>query len=170
MTVTAGTVEKRTRFLQEVLDAVEEVYPAGRVGLRLTPENSFHGMSDSAPQVHFEQIAEILSERGLAYLHILEGDMASDVRNVDYRKIRDRFKGTYIANNGYDRDRAEKAIASGDADLVAFGAAFLANPDLVRRYRENLPLNKIDQTTYFGGDGVGYTDYPFAGEGLRPAA
>ncbi|WP_421852493.1 alkene reductase [Oricola sp.] len=165
-----GSLENRMRFLLEVLAAVEEVFPAGRVGLRLTPENSFHGMSDSAPQAHFEHVAETLSGRGLAYLHILEGDMLSDARNIDYRKIRDRFEGTYIANNGYDQDRAQQAIAGGDADLVAFGTPFLANPDLVRRYRENLPLNKIDQTTYFGGDGVGYTDYPFAGEGLRPAA
>lgn len=165
-----GSVNKRMRFLHEVLDAVSEVFPTGRIGLRLTPENSFNDMTDSAPQSHFEHIVSSIAARGLAYLHILEGDMTGAPKRVDYRKLRELFRGAYIANNGYDKHRAQEALVNGDADLVAFGAPFLANPDLVRRYRENLLLNKIDQSTFYGGDATGYTDYPFAGADLKPAA
>lgn len=165
-----GGIEKRMRFLDEVLDAVFDVFPATRVGLRLTPENSFNDMSDSAPQSHFEHIVSAIASRGLAYLHVLEGDMTGAPKQVNYRKLKDLFKGTYIGNNGYSKERAQTALAAGDVDLVAFGIPFLANPDLVRRYRENLSLNTIDSTTFYGGDATGYTDYPVAAEGLKPAA
>lgn len=161
-----GSIEKRLRFLQEVLEAVTTVFPASRVGLRLTPENSFNDMSDSDPQRHFEYIVGALAGRGLAYLHVLEGDMTGAAPTVDYRKLRDVFGGVYIANNGYDKARAEQAIAAGAADLVAFGTPFLANPDLVTRYRLGLPLNRLDQTTFYGGDETGYTDYPNVSEAL----
>ncbi len=156
-----GGVENRMRLLNEILDAVRVVWPADRVGVRLTPENSFNSMSDSNPQVHFEYFVERLSARGLAYVHVLEGDMMSKVSQVDYLALRAKFTGTYIANNGYDREKAQMAIANGDASLVAFGVPFLANPDLVRRYRENLPLNEADPTNFYGGGEVGYTDYSF---------
>ena len=165
-----GSIGKRLRFLHEVLDAVTEIFPSDRVGLRLTPENSFNDMADSAPQAHFEYIVSSIAEHGLAYLHILEGDMTGTQKQVDYRKLRELFRGVYIANNGYDKCRAQETLESGDADLVAFGAPFLANPDLVRRYREDLPLNNVDQTTFYGGDATGYTDYPFARIDLKPAA
>ena len=80
---------------------------------------------------------------------------------LDYRALRSKFAGPYIANNGYDFVRAQTALRSGAADLVAFGIPFLANPDLVRRYRENLPLNAADPATFYGGSAAGYTDYPF---------
>jgi N-ethylmaleimide reductase len=75
--------------------------------------------------------------------------------------LRSKSAGRYIANNGYDFERAQAAVRSGAADLVAFGIPFLANPDLVRRYRENLPLNEVDASTFYGGNEAGYTDYPF---------
>lgn len=156
-----GNVENRMRFLNEVLDAVCEIWPANRVGVRLTPENSFNDMSDSDPQDHFAYFVGQLSLRSLAYLHVLEGDMMNKNRTVDYRALRDQFAGPYIANNGYDKARAQQAIKNGDADLVAFGVPFLANPDLVRRYCEDLPLNDPDTATFYGGDEKGYTDYPF---------
>lgn len=156
-----GSVGNRMRLLNEILDAVCEVWPAGRVGVRLTPENSFNDMSDSDPQGHFAWFIEQLNPRGLAYLHILEGDMMTKARQVDYLALRERFQGPYMANNGYDKARAQEAIQSGAADLVAFGVPFLANPDLVRRYREDLPLNEADPDTFYGGDEKGYTDYPF---------
>ncbi len=165
-----GTLEKRMRFLEEVLDGVTSVFPASRVGLRLTPENSFNDMSDSNPQVHFEVIVSALADRGLAYLHMLEGDMTGAPKQVDYRRLRDLFGGAYIANKGYDRASGEAAIASGAADLVAFGVPFLANPDLVQRYREGLALNEADQATFYGGDARGYTDYPFADSAMTSAA
>lgn len=159
-----GSAENRMRFLNQVLDAVLQVWDSQSVGIRLTPENSFNSMSDSNPQAHFDYFISQLNPRKLAYVHILEGDMMSAARNVDYRALRDAYKGPYMANNGYDKARAEKAISNGDCDLVAFGKPFLANPDLVQRYKNNLPLNEADQNTFYGGDEKGYTDYPFAGQ------
>ncbi|WP_092646546.1 alkene reductase [Jannaschia faecimaris] len=171
-----GTIENRMRFLQEVLDAVLDVFPAERVGLKLSPENSFNGMSDSNPQGHFESVVEAISDRGLGYLHVTEASMGftghieGSARNVDYGKLRSLFPGTYIANNGYSKADAEFAILSGHADLVAFGTPFLANPDLVRRFRDNLPLNTVDKTTFYIGGETGYNDYPFADQNLVSAA
>lgn len=155
-----GSLENRMRLLNEILEAVATIWPANRIGLRLTPENSFNDMSDSDPQGHFESIVEALNGHGLAYLHVLEGDMMSKTRAVDYATLRSKFAGPYIANNGYDRDRAQRALAGGDADLIAFGVPFLANPDLVRRYKLDLPLNNVDFSTFYGGTEIGYTDYP----------
>jgi N-ethylmaleimide reductase len=156
-----GSAPNRMRLLNEVLDGVTGIWPAGRVGVRLTPENSFNSMSDSGPQDHFGYFLEQLSARGLAYVHLIEGDMTTkSAGTVDYRALKPRFAGTYIANNGYDLGRAMSAVATGSADLVSFGAPFLANPDLVRRYRENLPLNVPDSSTFYTGGETGYNDYP----------
>ncbi len=155
-----GSVQNRMRLLNEILNAVCRVWSARRVGVRFTPENSFNSMSDSDPQAHFEYFVEQLSSRGLAYVHVLEGDMMTKASALDYRALRSKFAGTYIANNGYDLGRAQTAVRSA-ANLIAFGIPFLANPDLVRRYRENLPLNTADSSTFYGGSEAGYTDYPF---------
>jgi len=159
-----GNEENRMRFLNQVIDAVFETWDSNNVGIRLTPENSFNSMSDSNPQAHFNTFIRQLNTRNLAYMHILEGDMMSAARNVDYRALRNVYKGIYMANNGYDKDRAQTAITNGDCDLVAFGVPFLANPDLVYRYKNNLQLNEADQNTFYGGDETGYTDYPFAAQ------
>jgi N-ethylmaleimide reductase len=153
-----GSDENRMRFLNEVLDAVCEVWDVSSVAVRLSPENPFNDMSDSDPQAHFEYFASQLASRGLAYLHLVEGP------SVNYRAIRDCFAGTYMANTGYDKERANASLAGGDSDLVSFGALFLANPDLVYRFRNNLSLNDPDVSTFYGGDEKGYTDYPFATE------
>ena len=155
-----GSVTNRMRMLREVLDVVLEDWPANRVGIRLTPENSFNSMSDSAPFEHFSEIISSLNPYRLAYLHMLEGDMLSQQRSLDYRALRDLFDGVYMANQGYTRERAEQAISAGDCDLVAFGTPFLANPDLVERFRQQSPLNAPDMETFYGGDARGYTDYP----------
>ena len=157
-----GSVENRMRLLNEVLDVVSEVWASKSIGVRLTPENSFNSMSDSDPQSHFEYFIKQLNNRDLAYIHLLEGDMMSESREVDYRALRDAYDGIYMANNGYDKQRAQTALANGDCDLVAIGVPFLANPDLVYRYKNDLPLNEADQATFYGGDETGYTDYPFA--------
>lgn len=156
-----GGVQNRMRLLNEILDAVCAVWPARRVGVRLSPENSFNSMSDSDPQAHFGYFVEQLSPRGLAYVHVLEGDMMTKASKLDYGVLRATFFGTYIANNGYNFVRAQTTVRRGAADLIAFGVPFLANPDLVRRYRENLPLNEADPSTFYGGKEVGCTDYPF---------
>lgn len=155
-----GKAQNRMRLLNEILDAVCSVWPSQRVGVRMSPENRFNSMSDSAPQRHFEYFIGELSRRDLAYMHVLEGDMMTKTSILDYRALRAKAKCPYIANNGYDLRRAQEAVASGAADLVAFGVQFLANPDLVRRYRENLPLNIADPSTFYGGGKAGYTDYP----------
>jgi N-ethylmaleimide reductase len=155
-----GSAPKRMRFLNEVLDAVLGAWPAGRVGLRLSPENSFNSMGDSDPQTHFGYFAQQASARGLAYVHVLEGDMMTKRSRIDYRSLRSRISVPYIANNGYDLARAQAAVQGGSADLVAFGVPFLANPDLVRRYREQLPLNIAEPSTFYMGGEAGYTTYP----------
>lgn len=157
-----GNPENRMRLLNRTLDAVTEVWDCQNVGVRLSPENSFNSMSDTNPLEHFSYFISRLNERNLAYIHLLEGDMMTGSRNINYRKLRDDYRGIYIANNGYDKNRAQTAIQNGDCDLVAFGVPFLANPDLVDRYKNDLPLNEADRSTFYGGDEKGYTDYPFA--------
>jgi N-ethylmaleimide reductase len=155
-----GSLENRIRLLMEVLSAVLEVWESSRVGVRISPENSFNDIRDSDPLATFNFVARALSGKGLGYLHVVEGEMMSGERSVDYRQIRDNFDGYYMANCGYDKVRAQTAIASGDADMVSFGQLFLANPDLVQRFKTDAVLNTADQDTFYGGDEKGYTDYP----------
>ena len=143
------------------MDTVSAVWPSQRIGVRLTPENSFNSMSDSDPQNHFDYFVSLLNERKLAYLHILEGDMMTQQRTLDYMSFREAFDAPLMVNNGYDLERAQRALDSNAADLVAFGVPFLANPDLVARYQSGAALNEPDQSTFYGGDEKGYTDYPF---------
>ncbi len=156
-----GSPENRMRFLNEVLDAVLEIWPSNRVGVRLSPENSFNSMSDSDPKAHFSYFVQQLNSRDLAYLHILEGDMVTQEKVVDYSELKRLYQGIYIANVGYDKSRAEKSLSDGDAELIAFGVPFLANPDLVERLKTDAELNAPDQNTFYGGAEAGYTDYPF---------
>ena len=156
-----GTPENRTRFLMEILDVVLETWEPGRVGVRISPENSFNDIHDSDPQNTFNYVAERLSGLGLAYLHVIEGDMMSGETKVDYQQIGDRFGGHYMANNGYDFDLAQAGLEKGEVDSVAFGKPFLANPDLVKRFKQGADLNAPDEATFYGGDAKGYTDYPF---------
>jgi N-ethylmaleimide reductase len=158
-----GNLENRMRFLNQVLDAVLAVWPSNRVGIRLSPENAFNSMSDSDPAGHFAWYIEQLNSRNLAYLHILEGDMMGGGRQVDYRALRDAFKGPYIANQGYNRESAEASLDNGNSDLVAFGVPYLANPDLEQRFQQGAELNAPDMNTFYGGTEKGYTDYPALG-------
>ena len=155
-----GDIAKRMRLLVEVAEAVIAVWGSNRVGVRVSPENSFNDIKDSQPQQTFNAVARKLSEYPLAYLHVLEGDMLTGERQVDYVALRNCFAGCYMANNGYDLERGNNAIEQNHADMVAFGKLFIANPDLPVRFAKNLPLNTPDQTTFYGGDEKGYTDYP----------
>ncbi|MFL9610477.1 alkene reductase [Methylobacillus sp. Pita2] len=156
-----GSIENRTRLLLEVTKAVVEVAGADRVGVRISPLNPFNDISDSDPQALFNHVAESLSPFGLAYLHVVEGGMGGEgVPPFDFSALRKHFKGGYIANLGYDKAKGDAAIASGHADAVAYGALYIANPDLVERFRQDAPLNTPDQATFYGGDAKGYTDYP----------
>ncbi|MCA0174923.1 MAG: alkene reductase [Proteobacteria bacterium] len=155
-----GTPVRRLALLLEIVHAVAEVWSRDRIGVRLSPQNRFNDMADSDPARHFSYFAAELGRERLAYLHVLEGDTVAPVARMDYRELRNRFDGFYMANNGYDRARAIVALRSGAADLVAFGAAFIANPDLVERLRHDWPLNASDPETYHVGAQRGYTDYP----------
>jgi len=159
-----GSLDNRTRFLLEVTRAVVSVWRSDRVGVRISPVNSFNDMSDSDPQATFNHVAGALSGLGLAYLHVVEaiiGDTLSHDPNFDFTQVRNAFGGTYIANGGYTLERAEAALSEGRADLVAFGALYLANPDLPERLRRGGPFNEPNQETFYGGGAEGYTDYPF---------
>lgn len=162
-----GSLENRTRLLLEVTEAVAAVWSANRVGVRLSPVSSFNDMSDSHPQQTFEYAAEKLSRFGLAYLHVVEMGADSAKLAFDFASLRRAFKGVYIANAGYTKERANAVLTRGDVDLVAFGALFLANPDLPQRFARDAPLNAPDQSTFYGGGEKGYTDYPFLE--LQPA-
>jgi len=156
-----GSLANRSRLLCEVSEAVCSEIGADKVGVRISPVNAFNDMHDTDPQGLFNHVAETLSEFGLAYLHVVEVSMAGEQANsVDMQQIRQRFNGAYIANGAYDKARAQAAIAQDRADLVAFGTAYLANPDLLERFRLDAPLNAPDQATFYGGDARGYTDYP----------
>lgn len=156
-----GSLENRTRLLLEVTNAAVEVWGANRVGVRLSPVSPFNDMIDSNPTQTFGHAAEALNCFGLAYLHVVEMGAEDPQRTFDFASLRKAFKGAYIANAGYTRERASAVLARGDADLVSFGALFLANPDLPARLAEGAPLNTPDQSTFYGGGEKGYTDYPF---------
>jgi len=156
-----GSIANRARLTIEAAEAVLKVWDKGRVGIRLSPAK-VNDAADSNPQALFSHVVEKLDGLGLGYIHMIEGATQGD-RNavdVDYVGLRRSFRGTYIANNGYDRAMAAEAISSGRADLVAFGRLFISNPDLVERFRLNAPLNEPDRATFYGGDAKGYTDYP----------
>jgi N-ethylmaleimide reductase len=155
-----GSLENRCRFLQEVVQAAINTWEAARVGVRISPENSFNDMRDSDPQTTFNHVAEMLSHYGLAYLHVVERDMVDGSRNLDYGAIKALFAGHYMANSGYSLASAQEAIANRYADSVAFGSLYIANPDLVERFKNNAPLTAPDTNTFYGGDEHGYTDYP----------
>ena len=159
-----GTVSKRARLLLEVADAVCKVWGGNRVGIRLSPLQPFNDMHDSNPEETFSHAVKELSRFGLAYLHITE--MGKEKPGAagpafDLNKLRKIWNGVYMANSGYDLARANTALAKGEADMVSFGVPFLANPDLPARFAKGAPLNTPDQTTFYGGNEKGYTDYPF---------
>ncbi|MFC0677816.1 alkene reductase [Lysobacter korlensis] len=157
-----GSIENRTRFFYEVIEAVVAEIGAGRVGVRISPVTPANDCADSNPQPLFERALERIAPLGLSYVHVIEGSTGGprDYAPFDYDALRAKFPGAWIVNNGYDRADAIKALASGRADAVAFGVPFIANPDLVRRLREDAPLNEADRATFYRGGAAGYTDYP----------
>src|SRR5690606_23536820 len=149
-----GSIENRTRFMFEVAQAVANEIGAGRTGIRISPVSPANGSKESNPQPLFERAVERLNTLGLAFLHVVEGATGGprDIAPFDFAALRERFDGAWIGNNGYDRDMAIEAVASGTVDMVAFGRAYIFNPDLVRRLKENAPLNeKFDDVSLYGG-------------------
>ena len=161
-----GSIENRARLMLEVTKAVVAEVGADRTGIRISPVSPASGVSDSNPQPLFDYIVDALSALDLVYLHVIEGATGGDrdFAPFDYASLRRRFANTYMANNGYTLELATKAVESNTADLIAFGQPYIANPDLVERFKQHAPLNTIDQDTLYGGGAKGYTDYPTLAE------
>jgi N-ethylmaleimide reductase len=163
-----GSFENRARFLLQVVNAVSAVWGSDRVAVRMGPSGNWGDMSDTNPEGLFTYVADELNKLGLAYLHLIEPRIAGNIEDesknqapVATQLIRKHFKGLIIAAGGFNGDSARDIIEAGDADLVAFGRHFIANPDLPERLRNGWPLNDYDRPSFFGGTEVGYTDYPF---------
>lgn len=177
-----GDLDRRARFLLEVVDAVIDAVGADRVGVRLSPHFRMDGAVDSNPVETFSHVTAALSDRQVAYLHLTEGLVRDESpyeeqylrmlkRNNAYGPsgdepflapiLRSLYSGTLILNGGYDRESAISVVEQGRADAVSFGRLFIANPDLPERIRLNAPMNEPDAETYFWGGPRGYIDYPF---------
>lgn len=155
-----GSIENRARLLFEVLTAVSDVVGSDRVGLRISPLNSFNSMRDSDPVGLTTWLAQRLNDFNLAYLHVMRADFLGEQHCDVMTPVRKHYRGVLIGNMGYSAEEAETAIAEGKLDAVAFGAVFLANPDLPERFRRNAALNAPDSSTFYSEGAVGYTDYP----------
>jgi N-ethylmaleimide reductase len=163
-----GPIEHRTRFALEVAQAVVGAIGGGRTGIRLSPvTQAMDGDTEDTGPL-YRHLVQGLGPLGLAYLHVIEGSTggARELadRPFDYGALKAAYRaaggtGAWMVNNGYDGTMAQQAIEQG-ADLVAFGKAYIANPDLVRRLRQDAPLNTPDRATFYGGGAAGYTDYP----------
>ncbi len=158
-----GPPENRARLLFEVAEAVCQIWGEARVGVRISPVNrAGYGMHDSDPQPLYNCVVDGLQAIGIGFLDVVEGETTENAEPpaFDFEELRARFKGVYIANNRYTFESGNKAIASGHADLVAFGRPFVANPDLVDRFRFGASLNEMSRESYTGQGPSGYTDYP----------
>lgn len=163
-----GSIENRARLLLQVVDAAIEIWGAGRVGVRLSPFGTFNDMHDSDPIALFTYVLRQLSVRGVAYVHLIEprssaaGSMDKVIEDAPdtAQLFRQAFNGVLISAGGYSPESAKQAVQSGQADAIAFGRLFIANPDLVERVRAGAALNPYDRATFYGGDEKGYTDYP----------
>ena len=163
-----GTIANRARLMLEVMDAVVGEVGAGRTGVRLSPVTPANDLGqDSDAQALYGHVVEKLAPMKLAYLHLIEGATGGprDAVPFDFEALRRVFKaanpaGAWMVNNGYDPRTAEAALASGHADLVSFGKAFISMPDLAERIRRGGPYQGLDRATLYGGGAQGYIDYP----------
>lgn len=164
-----GSIENRARLLFEVVDAVVEVWGKERVGVRLSPYGTFNDIGDSSPIALFTHVITGLSSRQLAYLHLIEPrssasgvtDEVNDKAPEISELFRNTFKGTIIAAGGFTKETAYEVLSNDKASAIAFGRLFISNPDLPRRLQLNATLNPYNRATFYGGNELGYTDYPF---------
>ncbi len=163
-----GSIENRARILFDALDAIKQKIPSSKIGVRLSPDfKTWFGIqTDDETTQLFEYITTKLNNYNLAYLHIggyVEADDSNPTQSIldtakHYRKL---YKGTYIINRGFTKKLANDAIEQNLADLISFGEPFISNPDLVKRFELNIPLQKADQSTFYSTGEKGYTGYPF---------
>jgi N-ethylmaleimide reductase len=165
-----GSIENRSRLLKEVMLAVCQEIGSARCGIRISPVTPANDASDASPQALFEHVASFLGSLSLAYVHTIEGstgaarDYQQGENAFDYAALKSAYRqaggqGAWMLNNGYEHDLADQALNEG-ADLIAFGKAFIANPDLAVRLKSKGPYNTPDRATFYGGGAKGYTDYP----------
>jgi len=163
-----GSIENRSRFLLEVVEAMVAVWGGDRVGVRVSPSGAWGGMGDSNPEALFSHVAEKLNRFGLAYLHVVDPRIVNNIEKeegyvapIAAGQLSKIFKGPVLAAGGFTREDAENTLQRGDAAAIVFGRFFIANPDLVERFKYGYELNSYDRDTFYGGDEKGYTDYPF---------
>ncbi|MBC8019273.1 MAG: alkene reductase [Verrucomicrobia bacterium] len=162
-----GSVENRFRFLDEVVQAILTVWPAGRVGVHLSPNGNFNDMGSPDFRETFIYAATRLSRYELGYLHVVDGlafgfhELGAPMTLAEFRTV---FTAPLIGNCGYTKETAEAAILNRHADLISFGRPYISNPDLVERFGHDWPLNpSTDMSTWYSFDEVGYTDFPCYG-------
>ena len=159
-----GSLENRYRFLKEIVEAIETIYPANRIAVRLSPNGVYNDMGSPDYRETFLYVAQQLNAYGLAYLHILDGlefgfhNLGEPMKLAEFRSV---FTGPLMGNCGYTQETAEAAIEDGSADLIAFGRPIISNPDLVERFANNWALNPpADQSIWYSFDKEGYIDFP----------
>jgi 2,4-dienoyl-CoA reductase-like NADH-dependent reductase (Old Yellow Enzyme family) len=160
-----GPIENRARLMLEVADAAVSVWGPGRVGMHLAPRGDIHSMGDSDRAATFGYVAQELGRRGLAFLCVRESIDAGRIGP----DLKAAFGGTYIANEKFNRATAARVLEDGEADAVAFGKLFIANPDLTHRFGVDAPLNEPNPATFYASGPGGYTDYPFLDRAVRTA-
>lgn len=151
-----GSIENRARFVLEVLDEMIAVAGSDRVGVKISPEMNFNDIHDDTPQDTYLYLVDQFEAKKLAYLHVALFGTQTDYHGM----FRPRFSGTYLVGGGFDKQKAEDFLNEGKADAVVFGSLFLANPDLVERFRIDAPLNTPDRDKFYSQGLEGYTDYP----------
>jgi N-ethylmaleimide reductase len=156
-----GSIANRGRLLLEVVEAVTDVWGADRVGVRLSPLSSFNSMHESDPVALTTWLAQGFNPMHLAYIHLIRGDVLGNLEGDVLTPMRREYRGVLIVNLRYTPEEAEIVITDGQADAVAFGTAYIANPDLPERIRASGPFNVPNPSTFYKPGPVGYTDYPF---------
>jgi len=151
-----GSIENRARFLLEVVDALIEVWGAGRVGIHLSPRGDAHDVSDDDRLALFSYVVEQVNARKIAFIFSREYKAEDSISPV----LRAKFDGAWIANEKLTLESAKQVLADGEADAVAFGLAYIANPDLLQRFEQNADLNEVNFQTLYAKGAEGYTDYP----------
>ncbi len=166
-----GSLENRARLVLEVMDAIIAVAGAARVGVRISPHFNRHDIHDTETEAIHLYLAKEFDRRGVAYIHVAEPDWAGGpaLTEAFRQQLRKAYSGRLIVCGGYTAETAEARIASGLTDAVAFGRPFIANPDLVERFKQGAALNKPDAATFYGGGEHGYTDYPSLQDQAIPA-
>ena len=158
-----GSFENRARFLFEIVDAISNAIGAEKLGLKISPTVPFNDMQDADAEEFYPFVVRELNKKNLAYLHVGFEETPAMLINW-HEKLRSIYKGIYFANGGLTKESGEKLLAENKADAVAYGKLFIANPDLPERFKENAPLNNLDDSSFYATGEKGYTDYPSLGK------